>query len=254
MSISKTMVKAGFNKSAKKYEYYADLQQHVAENLIKFCWADISSNNGLILDLGSGTGYINQILRCKNLLQLDISENMCKISSNYAPSVCSDMDNIPFSDDCFHGIISSLTLQWSVDLEKSIKEIVRTLKPGSSFAFSIFGSQTLQELKSVFRSIDKYSHVNEFYDENEIIKVLSGAGLSKIIYNTELIVKEYSSLMELMQAIKFIGASNKDANRRKSLVTKSYFDNINYLYKQRFSRNVYIPATWEVIYIRGVKK
>ena len=58
-----------------------------------------------------------------------------------------DEENLPFNNKQFNLVFSNLYLHWSNDLFKVLNEIYRILKPDGLFLCSIFGSETLNELK-----------------------------------------------------------------------------------------------------------
>jgi len=252
MPLSKDKIRHDFSRAAESYEQYADLQRKVAEKLGKFGW-EIFDPKGQIIDVGAGTGFVKQLLKPANIIQLDISEEMCVKASNLAPTICGDMENIPLQDNSVDGVISSLTMQWATDTSRALKEISRILKPGAPFILSTFGIHTLQELKSIFRMMDPFAHINLFFDPDELSKKANEAGLKDIKIRTEIQVMEYQDAMQLMQTMKRIGASNKETTRKEGLSTREYFQTINKFYHENFGRSTYIPATWEVLYMRGVK-
>jgi malonyl-CoA O-methyltransferase len=252
MPLSKDKIKNDFSRAAANYEQHANLQRKVAEKLAKFGW-EIFDPKGQIIDVGSGTGFVKKLLKPANVTQLDISEKMCNQSFPLAPTICADMDQMPIADESMDGIISSLTMQWAIDTKKTFKEFARVLKSGSPFIISTFGIHTLQELKSIFRMIDPFTHINLFLEPDEMAAIAREAGFKNIEIRTELEIEEYSDVMQLMQTIKRIGASNKQDTRKKGLSSREYFSKINKLYHDNFGRSTYIPATWEVLYIKGIK-
>lgn len=253
MTLNKELVRADFDKAADNYERYAILQKHVAEQLIKFGWQYLPQS-GLLLDVGSGTGFIKQMLKSANIVQLDISEKMCRKCSKFGPAIVGDMESIPMQDSSVDGVISSLTLQWSDNIEATLKEIHRVLKPRGTFVLSTLGFHTLQELKSIFRIMDPYAHVNDFTDPDKLEEIASKTGFHQISISSELEIKEYDNVRELMDTIKRIGAGNKRRERKKALTGRDYFSKMNEIYHSSFGHGVKIPATWEVLYLKGEKR
>lgn len=248
MGLSKVQVKEGFNRAANNYEQFAQLQKTVVERLTADAWS-LFDPDDLLLDIGCGTGFVKQILKPANIIQLDLSENMCIKASTLAPAVNADMEQLPMADNSFKGIISSLALQWSTDTEHSFREAFRTLEPGGCFVLSTFGSHTLQELKSIFRSIDPYAHVNKFFEPEDLNGMAKRSGFEYIKIKSEPQMHEYSDVMQLMYTMKNIGATNRQTRRKKGLSSRQYFNQLDTKYREVFGRSGMIPATWEVIYV-----
>lgn len=97
-----------------------------------------------ILDIGCGNGYMLKTLRekCNDcvLTGTDLS-SMIRSSKNkekdlsirFVPAVC---HKLPFEDNSFDVVISSLMFHWVDHLKKICTEIYRVLKPGGNFISS----------------------------------------------------------------------------------------------------------------------
>jgi SAM-dependent methyltransferase len=96
-----------------------------------------------ILDAGCAGGWYSEKLleMGANVTSIDINEKMIEIAkkrvSNKADILCCDLNKeLPFNNDSFDMIISSLTLHYVNDLEKTFKEFKRILKPNSTLLYS----------------------------------------------------------------------------------------------------------------------
>ncbi|XP_055672073.1 arginine-hydroxylase NDUFAF5, mitochondrial isoform X2 [Falco peregrinus] len=89
---------------------------------------DIPRTFPLALDLGSGRGYIAQHLTketVEKLIQVDIAENALKnaVESEIPTvSVVADEECLPFKEDTFDLVVSSLSLHWVNDLPRAFRE------------------------------------------------------------------------------------------------------------------------------------
>ncbi|XP_068042414.1 arginine-hydroxylase NDUFAF5, mitochondrial isoform X2 [Anomalospiza imberbis] len=89
---------------------------------------DITRTFPLALDVGSGRGYIAQHLTketVQKLVQVDIAENALKNAvESEIPTVrvVADEEFLPFKEDTFDLVVSSLSLHWVNDLPKAFKE------------------------------------------------------------------------------------------------------------------------------------
>ncbi|XP_064915937.1 arginine-hydroxylase NDUFAF5, mitochondrial isoform X4 [Columba livia] len=89
---------------------------------------DITRTFPLALDVGSGRGYIAQHLNketIEKLIQVDIAENALKnaVESEIPTvSVVADEEFLPFKEDTFDLVVSSLSLHWVNDLPRAFRE------------------------------------------------------------------------------------------------------------------------------------
>jgi len=145
-------------------------------------------------------------------------------------------------------VYSNLALQWCVNLEAVFTDIKRVLKPGGRLVFSTFGPQTLRELKSAWAEVDDYSHVNEFYSEQQLSRFLRLTGYTEIKIETKRYISSYKSAWALMKELKHIGAHNVIAGRNKSITTKTQMQRMIAAYEKHQSGDQ-IDATFEVIMV-----
>jgi ubiquinone/menaquinone biosynthesis C-methylase UbiE len=99
------------------------------------------------LELGCGTGFF-----LLNLIQAgvarrgsvtDLSPGMVKVATRNGLSLGLDVDGrvadaegIPYEDDTFDLVVGHAVLHHIPDVEKSLREVVRVLKPGGRFVFA----------------------------------------------------------------------------------------------------------------------
>ncbi len=248
MTYDKKLIQRDFNRAAKNYNDSAGLQEIVAGKLIDIAGAYFG-DIGDIADLGCGTGFIASRAPIGwNIVQLDISHDMCRVAGELSPIVNGDMEQLPFSSDIFDGVISSLALQWCGDERAVFEESYRCLKNGGCLAFSTFGNNTLKELKDVIRDVSGTSHVSEFINIEDIIESLENVGFLDISIKTEEIIIYYDDATALMKKIKGVGGNNKNSDRSKPL-TKKILSEINSVYDSRYGIDEGVIATWEIYYI-----
>jgi SAM-dependent methyltransferase len=100
-----------------------------------------------VLEVGSGAGQCSRWVRSQggrgigldlSLRQLQHSRRLDEESGVVAPSVLGTATGLPFRDGSFDVVFSSFgALQFISDLEVAVAEVVRVLRPGGRFAFSI---------------------------------------------------------------------------------------------------------------------
>jgi malonyl-CoA O-methyltransferase len=262
MNDQKRAIRQSFDKAADSYDYHAKLQRIVADRLFSFIKNDIT-NNDMVLDGGCGTGYFHELLR-KNkihcqLIQADISYNMCKKSAEYASppeyggtyTINADIESLPIVSDKIDKVFSSMTVQWT-KLDNSLSEIYRTLRSGGKLAFSTIGENSLSELAAAFSELDSASHINNFYSEDKVNEVIARSGFKSIAIHTQTVTQNFASVKDIMRSIKGVGANYKSNNGRKFL-GKNYFQKLEAIYQEKFGNESGLPLSWNIIYAVATK-
>ncbi|NPA52818.1 MAG: methyltransferase domain-containing protein [Aquificae bacterium] len=189
----KKIISLQFSRAVEKYEKEIIVQQESAQEIKKL----IKDINGLGIDLGCGTGIINQITE-KKLIGIDISPDMIErfVQKNNI-GIVADIENIPFKNESFDFAVSNFSLHWTT-LKKSIPEVYRILKPKGTFIFSIPTKNSLQIIKQslgqeIFPFYEKekiknitayYFHIEKLFLKNYQIKFKNHIELLKHLKNT----------------------------------------------------------------------
>ncbi|MGZ5006436.1 MAG: malonyl-ACP O-methyltransferase BioC [Methylobacter sp.] len=256
MYLDKTKIRQSFAAASVTYDGVAELQRTVGQVLLDTC--NINSMTGTLLDLGCGTGFlINELLRhAQPIIALDIALPMLQVTrtklgyTSTVDYICADAEQLPLVEKAVDHVFSNLALQWCVNLEAVFSDIKRVIKPGGQLFFSTFGPQTLQELKAAWASVDDYSHVNDFYTEQQLRHFLQLAGFAEITIESNVYISRYDSVLALMKELKHIGAHNVLAGRNKNITTKSQMQRMIAAYEQCRTDGL-IPATFEVIMVKA---
>jgi malonyl-CoA O-methyltransferase len=280
-------IRRAFDRAAESYQQYAVLQTEVCNRLLEKLEV-VKLSPQLILDAGTGTGAAIPTLFARykkaQVVTLDLSENMLLKANQHrnflrAPqAVCGDLEELPFADDSFDLVFSSLSMQWCNDLNAALLEAKRVLKPGGLYVFTTFGPDTLKELRHSWSKVDNNNHVNQFVDMHDIGDALLQDGFAEPVMEAEIITVTYDSVDRLMRDLKAIGAnvtadstmaaadadSSADfvgqASARQGLGGKSMLHAVRQGY-EKFRRDNVLPATYEIIYghawkpvVKGSKK
>ncbi|XP_068531816.1 arginine-hydroxylase NDUFAF5, mitochondrial isoform X2 [Anas acuta] len=172
---------------------------------------DIPRTFPLALDLGSGRGYIAQHLTkeiVEKLVQVDMAENVFKNAvESEVPTinVVADEEFLPFKEDTFDLVVSSLSLHWVNDLPKAFREIHQVLKPDGVFIGSMFGGDTLYELRCSLQLAELEReggfspHVSPFTAVSDLGHLLSRTGFNTLTVDTDEIQVNYPGLFEIME-------------------------------------------------------
>ena len=250
-------MRRAFDRAADTYAAAALLQHEVSARLDEALDV-VSVRIDDILDMGCGTGEGFTRLRARypsaDVVAMDLSENMLSHVRKlghlfYRPQcVCADMHDLPFADDSFDLVFSSLALQWSNDPAVVFREVNRVLRPGGLFVFSTFGPDTLKELRSAWSQVDDDVHVNDFTDMHDLGDELLRSVFAEPVMHAEHIVMQYDRMRQLARDLKDIGANVTGSGHRNGLMTPSLLKKLEAAYDAHRDDDGILPATYEVVY------
>jgi SAM-dependent methyltransferase len=136
-----------YNKLAHDYEHSVDINNayntdYERPAMIQLLPRNMSGIN--ILDAGCAAGWYSQqfINFGANVTAIDISSEMVAATKrrvgDSANIICHDLKkSLPFDNESFHIIVSSLTLHYIEDWEATFCEFHRVLKPSGCLLFSV---------------------------------------------------------------------------------------------------------------------
>ncbi|MCP4489428.1 MAG: malonyl-ACP O-methyltransferase BioC [Gammaproteobacteria bacterium] len=255
--LDKVSVKKSFNRAAKSYNRAAILQEQVLQRLLQRLQY-IRHQPQSIIDIGCGTGkavaslskrYPKAKITCIDLAFSMLHESRSQFGwLNKKRLVNGDMECLPFADNSFDLLFSSLALQWANDLPAALADIARIGRPQGLLMFATFGFATLSELRDSWRQVDQKPHVHQFIDMHDIGDALIDTGFSQPVVDAETIRLEYDNFRQLLDDLKNIGASNADRNRERGLMTPSKLGLLEESYRKLGFENGKFVASYEVVY------
>jgi malonyl-CoA O-methyltransferase len=250
-------VRESFDRASAAYEATAVLQARVNDELLERV-AFFGLEPEVVLDLGAGTGRGTRALAQQypeaRVIAVDIAPGMLREArAKLSPEarfdcVCGDAFALPMRAASADIVFSNLMLQWCDDLDRSLAEVRRVLRPGGLFAFTTFGPDTLIELRTAWAAVDaEHSHVNTFLDVHDVGNAVMRAGLSEPVLDVERRLLTYVDALAVMRDLKSIGAHNVTASRPRGLTGRARWRRMIGAY-EAMREEGRIPATYEVIY------
>ena len=246
----KTAIADAFSKAASIYDGHAQFQRDVGSELLALMPERL---DGLrVLDIGCGTGFFSERLAEKGAIVIaaDLSSEMLKQAKNRCADKVveyreADAEALPFADDSFDLVFSSLALQWCCDLSVPLKELQRVTKPAGRIYFSTLMDGSLNELKVAWSKIDTYQHVNNFLTNNQINIALAQSGSTNHQLDLRSIQLWYSTAFQLMRDLKGIGATHV-GDRSHGLTKRSALLQVENEYQIFKNEKDLLPATYQV--------
>ncbi|XP_076971298.1 arginine-hydroxylase NDUFAF5, mitochondrial isoform X2 [Tamandua tetradactyla] len=245
----------------RKYDY---LREEVGSRVADRVY-DIARDFPLALDVGCGRGYIAQHLNKETVgkfFQADIAENALKNNLETeipTASVLADEEFLPFRENTFDLVVSSLSLHWVNDLPGALEQIHYVLKPDGVFIGAMFGGDTLYELRCALQLAETEReggfspHVSPFTAVNDLGHLLGRAGFNTLTVDTDEIQVNYPGMFELMEDLQGMGESNCSWNR-KALLHRDTMLAAAAVYREMYrNEDGSIPATYQIYYMIGWK-
>ena len=166
----------------------------------------------------------------------------------------------PESMDC---VLSYLNLHKMNDLLGALIQIRRALRPGGMFLAVMPGGETLYELRHCLMSAEQIvrggvaPRVHPFADKQQMSELLSRAGFSLPVVDSDKIMVSYPDIYRLMHDLRGMGEANTMIARPKFFTRRSLFDQAEQLYREAFAGpdpkdgTQTISTTFELIYLIG---
>eukprot|EP00731_Ephydatia_muelleri_P022218 Em0014g809a len=219
--------RAACHPQAAMYNY---LKNEVATQLIDRV-ADVSRFFPTALDVGCGRGHLASQLS-RDLL---VSSSAPEMIPTYR--VIADEEFLPFKDDSFDLVLSSLSLHWVNDLPHALKEVsitvshgnhyhdihakmYRVIKPDAPAIGCLFAGDTLFELRCSLQLAETEReggfspHISPFTEMRDLGGLLGRAGYTLTTVDVDEVKVNFPSMFELMSDLKGMGESNCAWNRR----------------------------------------
>ncbi|OBR95472.1 HTH-type transcriptional activator mta [Clostridium ragsdalei P11] len=207
-----------------------------------------------ILELGCGNGglwqkNLDKIPEGWDITLTDFSPGMLQdtknnlgINSKRFTFKIADVQNIPYEDNSFDVVIANHVLYHVGDVDKSLSEIYRVLKPKGYFYASTVGKNHMKEMREIvkkynFKNIttDSFNITESFQLENGLLK------LSKWFKNVKM--KRYSDNLKLTAASPLIDYIFSMPGNIKTTFDKDKLESFAEYLQSEISKNGYIYIT-----------
>lgn len=255
---------------AKDVSVYDYLKDEIGYRLADRVY-DIKRKFALAADLGCSRGYVSKHLSPDSIEELILCDmNKENLDSAVIQEgiklrkLVLDEENIEFEPNSLDLVVSSLSLHWVNDLPKAFKQILISLKEDGVFLASVFGGDTLYELRSSLQLAELERkggispHISPFTEVRDVGSLLTNAGFTMLTIDTDEIVVNYPTMFELMWDLKGMAESNAAFNRSLHLNRDTQFAAAA-IYQQMYGKldqetgKNTVPATFQIINMLGWK-
>jgi len=170
---------------------------------------------------------------------------------------CVGIEDLPEHAD-FDLVISLLRLQSENDLPGAIIRMRQKLKPDGLFIASMFGGDTLTELRQVFYRVDEAllgglaPHIFPMASYSQVAGLLSRAGLNQPVVDTDRVTVAYRELKRLISDLRDLGETNVLHSQSPTIMTKSYWQALKAAYAENYTReDGNLLCSFEVLWLTG---
>ncbi|MEQ1888608.1 MAG: methyltransferase domain-containing protein [Alphaproteobacteria bacterium] len=214
------------------------------------------------LNLGCHRGELIELLSrhpghgIGQIIQCDMAPAM--ISAAAGLRLVADEEALPFASQSFDLVMSVLGLHWVNDLPGSLVQIRRILRPDGLFLASMFGGETLRELRHCLAEAEMACdgglspRVAPFVDVRDAGALLQRAGFARPVADVDTLTVSYDGPMALMREIRGMGESNVLRARRRRFLRRETLAAAARLYRDKFSApGGRVLATFQIINLTG---
>ncbi|GAA5873295.1 hypothetical protein JCM8547_007062 [Rhodosporidiobolus lusitaniae] len=230
---------------------------------------DIKRRYDTVLDYGSGPGYLAKHLDMeitKKVVMVDSSRGMLYRDEDIETDVPLERLHLDeealashFPENSHDCIMSCLSMHWINDLPGALVQIKKTLRPDGVFIGSMFGGDTLFELRTALQLAELEREggisprISPMTDSQSLTSLLNRAGFALSTVDVDEIQVAYPSIFELVEDLKWMGEGNAVVNRRRRLEWETLVA-AGEVYKELHGlEDGSIPATFQIMHMIGWK-
>ncbi|XP_067626346.1 arginine-hydroxylase NDUFAF5, mitochondrial isoform X4 [Eurosta solidaginis] len=253
--------RAARNPDVKLYDYLKEeVGFRLADRIL-----DIKREFGNAADIGCSRGFLSKHIMAESVQHLtlcDTSPTMLAQAQGTPGLKMTrlevDEEQLDFPDSSLDLVISSLSLHWVNDLPSCFSRVIKSLKPDGVFIASLFGGDTLYELRSSLQlaEIERKGgiapHISPFAQIRDIGALLNRAGFTMLTIDTDEIVVGFPTMFELMWDLKGM-AENNAAFNRPAHISRQTLLAASAIYKELYAKDDGVTGTFQIIYFVGWK-
>ena len=201
-------VRRAFGRAARDFAARDFLHGEIRRRMLEpLGWVRLQP--GLIIDAGCGPGEARAGLkRCfpdARVLALDSAPGMLRLAGGRR--VCGDLQQMPLADGCAQLLFSNLALHWCPAMGAALAEFRRVLDAPGLLLFSIFGPDTLKELRAARRRAGFADQPETLLDMHHLGDALLRAGFADPVMSAERFAVRYPDFASLEEDLRRLGAS-----------------------------------------------
>jgi len=223
--------------------------------------SDIARRFPLVLDLGARDGIVARTLQGRGGIETLIQSDAAIVNARHlqgGAALVADEELLPFKEQCFDAVLSNLALHWVNDLPGALAQIRSCLKPDGLFLASLFGTGTLQELRTALMEAELAEtggaspRVSPFAELRDAAGLLQRAGFALPVADADTVTVTYGDFFALLRDLRGMGETNLLLDRLKHPTRRTVFARAAAIYQERFAdAEGRLPATFQILFLTG---
>tara|TARA_Y100000589_G_C27133197_1_gene621440 strand:- start:326 stop:1081 length:756 start_codon:yes stop_codon:yes gene_type:complete len=209
-------IKNNFNNAARKYSNYSFIQKYFANKLISII-EKLEPPKGKWLDLGSGTGFLADLIENKlisnEVIRIDFSSKMLFENKKDSKTILWDLNlNLPPYIDNAAMIISCFSIHWLNEPERAIQHWFNKLVPGGFLIVLFPTNKSFPEWKETCNKC-KIEYSGLTFPREDLLKSLFKVNE---IYNAEEYdyIETFPNIYRLFKSMINVGAQSSKSKRK----------------------------------------
>jgi len=243
-------------RTSSTFKEHDFLFREVAERLLDRL-DDITRTFPLAVDLGARGDLIGELIGTRGGVETLVRCGPTLPEAN-GKSIFADDAFPPLADNAVDLVFSNLCLHWINDLPGTLSQIRRSLKPDGLMIATMFGGETLKELRTVLNEAEiaveggLSPRISPFADIRDMGGLMQRAGFALPVVDAETITVSYEHPLKLLKDLRGMGETNAVTERRLNFTRKETLMHAMSLYQDRYGdAEGRIPATFHVLYLSG---
>ncbi len=253
-------VRAHRDRAARSAAEHGFLVRESAERLLDRL-EDVTRRFPRALDLGCRTGALARALKgrggIESIVHADLSWEMVRRAPAGA-RVVADEELPPFAPESFDIVLGNLSLHWTNDLPGALAQLNRTLKPDGLFLATMFGGDTLWELREALLRAEADSEggasprVSPFVDVRDAGDLLNRARFALSVADVDTVTVTYPDVFRLMTDLRGMGEANAARTRRRTFTRRDTLMRAGAVYRDLHGDGEgRLPATFQILTLTG---
>lgn len=258
MIFDRDLIKCRRERAAPNFTSHNFLHEWSKKQILERLY-DVNRNFGRALQIGSRGALSSDHTKIDNIITMDLTD---KPIENCEHFIQASEEFLPVASKSMDLVISNLNLHNVNDLPGSLVQIKNSLKDDGLFIASIFGGETLHELRKIMMEveIELYGGVSPrvapFADKPQMGDLLARANFALPVIDSDIITVTYDNVFKLLHDVRGMGESNAIIARSKDPLSKKFFMRVAEEYKNQFcenndQNNGRIVASFEIIFLLG---
>jgi SAM-dependent methyltransferase len=169
-----------------------------------------------------------------------------------------DEEALPFRAETFEAVLSLLSLHWTNDLPGALIQIRRALKPDGIFIGTLFGGDTLIELRTALAEAEIETlgglspRVSPFLGMQDAAGLLQRAGFALPVADRDRVTVTYETPLHVMRELRGMGETNALLERRRVPLRRRVLLRALEIYADRFrAARGRVTATFDIVTLTG---